>query len=164
MLSFKICVVGAFGVGKTSLVRRYAHSIFDERYFTTVGVRVDQKEIHVGANAVQLVLWDIAGEDEVTKLRMQHLRGMSGYLLVADGLRADTVATAKRLRADIDRTYPSVPFLLLINKSDLRHDWEVSPASIQDLQDQGWDLMETSAKRNEGVELAFMRLASRLLA
>ena len=161
MLFHKICIVGAFGVGKTSLVRRYVSSIYDERYLTTVGVRVDKKELKAGGHDVTLVIWDIAGEDEITRLSMQHLRGMSAYFLVIDGSRGDTLDTAFRLHGEIDRIYPNVPFLLLLNKADLREQWEVQTDRIRVL---GWDWLEASAKSGEGVELAFERLATRLLA
>lgn len=161
MLFHKICIAGAFGVGKTSLVRRYVSSIYDDRYLTTVGVRVDKKEIQVQGRDITFVIWDIAGEDEITRLSMHHLRGMSGYFLVVDGCRAGTLDTAIRLRDEIDRTYPGVPFVMLLNKSDLRDQWEISPERAQAL---GWDLLETSAKSGEFVEAAFERLALRLLA
>lgn len=161
MLFHKICIVGAFGVGKTSVVRRYVNSIYDDRYLTTVGVRVDQKELKADGQNVTLVIWDIAGEDEITRLSMQHLRGMSGYFLVVDGCRSDTFETAVRLRSEIDRVYPGVPFVVLLNKSDLRDQWEIDGGRIREL---GWDALETSAKSGDGVELAFERLAVRLLA
>jgi small GTP-binding protein len=161
MLFHKICIVGAFGVGKTSLVRRYVSSIYDDRYLTTVGVRIDQKELKASGQDVTLVIWDIAGEDEITRLSMRHLRGMSGYFLVVDGCRADTLETAIRLREEIDGVSPGVPFVLLLNKSDLRTQWEVDGGRIRDL---GWDALETSAKSGDGVEVAFERLAVRLLA
>jgi hypothetical protein len=160
MLFHKICIVGAFGVGKTSLVRRYVSSIYDDRYLTTVGVRVDKKELLVGGRELTFVIWDIAGEDEITRLSMHHLRGMSGFFLVVDGCRADTLETAIRLRDEIDRNYPGVPFVLLMNKADLRSQWEVSMDRVNAL---GWEQLETSAKSGDGVEEAFARLASRLL-
>ena len=57
-------MLGAFGVGKTSLVRRYVESIFSDTYLTTVGVKIDKKTLNVGDEPVTLILWDIAGEDE----------------------------------------------------------------------------------------------------
>ncbi len=59
-------MLGGFGVGKTSLVRRYVQSIFSDTYLTTVGVKIEKKMVNVGAADVALILWDIAGEDEVT--------------------------------------------------------------------------------------------------
>ena len=85
MLQKKICMLGSFSVGKTSLVRRFVESIFSEAYHTSIGVKVDKKVVRVDDEDVTLVLWDIHGEDVYQKIRMSYLRGMSGYLLVADG-------------------------------------------------------------------------------
>jgi len=80
-------MVGQFGVGKTSLVRRFVDSIFDERYLSTIGVKIDRKDVTIGSASVTLMLWDLAGEDDLAQLKVSHLRGASGYILVADGCR-----------------------------------------------------------------------------
>ncbi len=74
-------MLGSFSVGKSSMVRRFVESIFDEKYMTTIGVKVDKKVVNVDGQEVSLVLWDIHGEDIYQKMRMNYLRGMSGYLL-----------------------------------------------------------------------------------
>ena len=91
MLQKKICLLGAFGVGKTSLTRRYVSSIFSDQYLTTVGVKIDKKALSVGANEVNLLIWDIAGEDDINAVRTSYLRGAAGYLLVVDVTRAQTL-------------------------------------------------------------------------
>jgi GTPase SAR1 family protein len=48
MLKKKICVLGAFAGGKTSLVRRYVYSLFSEKYHITIGVKVDKKQVALG--------------------------------------------------------------------------------------------------------------------
>ena len=58
MISRKICLLGAFAVGKTSLVRRYVHEVFDERYTTTLGVRIDTKTVDLVSGSVKLIIWD----------------------------------------------------------------------------------------------------------
>ncbi len=45
MLQKKICMVGAFATGKTSLVAQFVRSIFSEKYQTTVGVKIDKKQL-----------------------------------------------------------------------------------------------------------------------
>ena len=97
MLQKKICMLGSFAVGKTSLVRRYVEGIYSDAYHTTVGVKVDKKVMHQDATEVTLVLWDIYGEDEFQKIRWTYLRGASGYLLVADGTRRATLEKALTL-------------------------------------------------------------------
>src|SRR6204780_5202049 len=94
MLKKKICMVGEFGVGKTSLVRLFVDSIFDERYLTTIGVKIDRKDVTVGSASVTLMLWDLAGEDDLAQLKVSHLRGASGYILVPTGARAFCSARA----------------------------------------------------------------------
>ena len=105
MLQKKICLLGAFGVGKTSLIRRYVDSIFSDAYLTTVGVKIDKKVLTVGTEEMALILWDIAGEDEIAAVRVSYLRGAAGYLLVVDGTRPETLDTAesiqKRITAEI---------------------------------------------------------------
>ena len=93
-LQKKICMVGAFSVGKTSLVKRYVESVFSESYLTTVGVKIDKKTVIAADRTVNLILWDLAGEDDISSLRMSYLRGAAGYVLVADGTRPATLGMA----------------------------------------------------------------------
>jgi small GTP-binding protein len=161
MLKKKICMVGAFGVGKTSLVRRFVDSIFDERYLTTVGVKIDRKDVTVGTQSVRLMLWDLAGEDELAQLKISHLRGASGYILVVDGCRASSFATAIELHQRVMDQLGVLPFVLVLNKADLRDRWEVQWEAVAV---RGWPTFETSAKAGSGVEEMFLALATNLLA
>ena len=162
MLQRKICLLGAFGVGKTSLVRRFVDTIFSDAYLTTVGVKIDKKVIPVGAEQLALILWDIAGEDEVSAVRVSYLRGAAGYLLVVDGTRPETLATAESIQGRITAELGPVPFFVLLNKSDLVEDWALPPERIEALEAAGWLFRRTSAKTGMGVEEAFQELAARL--
>src|SRR6478672_9470880 len=117
MIRKKICMVGLYGVGKTSLVKRYVESIFDERYHTTIGVKIDKKDVVVDGRDVSLAIWDMAGEDEIAQVRLSHLRGASGYLLVADGTRRASVDKALELRSRIEQQTGALPFVLVVNKA-----------------------------------------------
>src|SRR5579883_685521 len=125
VLQKKVCMVGAYGVGKTSLVRRYVESIFSDRYLTNIGVKIDKKLVKVDGQQVNLVLWDLAGEDEISKLRLSHLRGASGYILVIDGCRRSTLDTALDLQQRVADSLGDVPFVVALNKVDLRPEWEL---------------------------------------
>ena len=163
MIRKKICMVGAFGVGKTSLVRRFVESIFDERYHTTLGVKIDKKIVCINGVDHMLMLWDLAGEDDLTPLKLSNLRGMSGYLLVADGTRPATLAKAIELKERIEGAAGAFPFVLLLNKCDLDAQWTLNPAGIENLDQTGWRILRTSAKTGDGVEEAFHTLATKLL-
>jgi small GTP-binding protein len=164
MIKKKICMLGSFAVGKTSLVRRYVHSIFDERYHSTIGVKIDKRTVISGEEEAQLILWDLHGEDELQKVRASYLHGTSGYFLVIDGTRLYTLDTAMVLRATIIDLVGDVPFVLLVNKLDLQDHWEIGDGILRPLEHRGWEIVRTSAKTGEGVEDAFRILTTRMLA
>ena len=163
MLQKKICMLGAFATGKTSLVVQFVHSIFTDKYYTTIGVKIDKKELTIGTQDVNLVLWDLAGEDEFLQVHMSYLRGSSGYLLVADGTRPATLDTARSLQKRVEAAIGHVPFVLMLNKSDLTAGWEVSEEALADLREKGWDIIITSARSGLGVEEAFVTLVKKIL-
>lgn len=163
MIQKKICMLGTFAVGKTSLVRRFVESVYSDKYHTTIGVKVDKKVVPAGAQEVALMLWDLEGTENEYALRESYLRGAGGYLLVADGTRPDTLAKAEALQARAEAAVGKVPFLLLVNKSDLTETWNVNAAEIAPLKEKNWIVINTSAKTGDGVEDAFLTLAQRMM-
>ena len=160
-LQKKICMLGAFSVGKTSLVKRYVDSVFSETYLTTVGVKIDKKVIDLSGRTVNLILWDLAGEDDINAFRMAYLRGAAGYVLVADGTRPATLDVALSLRRRVEVDHGPLPFVLLLNKSDLTDQWAITDAEIDALRTNGWWVRTSSARSGAGVEDAFTDLAVR---
>jgi small GTP-binding protein len=155
-------MLGDFGVGKTSLVSRFVHSVFSDKYVTTVGVKIDYKKIQQTQRQLKLVMWDIAGKNALDTVKLSYLQGSSGVILVADGTREATLRSAlyllmqarQEVRADL-------PAVLLVNKFDRLEDWEVTPAAIADLR-KNLPVFESSAQTGEGVELGFQTLAGLL--
>lgn len=164
MMQKKVCLLGAFGVGKTSLVHRYVQGIFSEIYQTTIGVRIDKKTVDHPAGSVLLILWDIYGQDEFQKVQSSYLRGASGFMLVADGTRAYTLDIALTLHQNAMTVAPDASSVLLINKTDLIADWEIDEPRVASLAAAGWPLVRTSAKTSEGVEAAFRRLVDSMVS
>jgi len=162
MIGKKICLLGAFAVGKTSLAARFVKSIYSDQYITTVGVKVDKKTVNVNGQEINLIVWDLAGEDEFQKVRMSYLSGASGYLLVADGTRLDTIEPARMLRQRVNENIGALPFILIINKADLTSEWEIDDQAIAECEGQGWTVIKASAKTGEGVEEAFTKLAEKI--
>lgn len=163
MIQKKICMLGAFAVGKTSLVRRYVHSMFTDKYLTTVGVKIDKKDVQHAGKTASLLLWDLYGEDEFQRLQTSYLRGSAGLLIVADGTRPATVDKAIELRDRAVSALGPVPHLLILNKSDLLPEWEVRPERLAELTGSGWQVLRASAKSGEGVEEAFAAITARVL-
>ncbi len=163
MIQKKVCMLGSFAVGKTSLIARFVRSIFSERYLTTVGVKIDKKLVKVNEGDVKLLLWDLHGDDEYQRVRMSYMRGAGGYFLVVDGTRRSTLDQAVALQRTASACLGPVPFVLLLNKVDLADEWEIKDEDLDALSDEGWNILRTSAKSGEAVENAFLSLTAMML-
>lgn len=156
-------MVGAYGVGKTSLVRQYVSGLFDEKYLTTIGVKVDEKVVRVADKEVKLLLWDVAGAEERFSIPMSYIRGVSGCLLVIDGTRVDTVDLGMQLWEEILGEIGPIPFVLALNKVDLVKEWALDDAIDKMLKARQVPIVRSSAKTGQGVEEAFHALTQCLL-
>ena len=156
-------MLGGFAVGKTSLVRRFVHSLYKGEYHTTIGVKVEKKTVALSGGEVTLMLWDIHGDDELQRVRRAYLRGSSGYLLVVDGTRRETLASAQALHALAVDELGAVPFVLMLNKSDLMDQWDVEGDALRELAGRSLLTIRTSALAGQGVDGAFRCLAEALL-
>jgi small GTP-binding protein len=159
----KVCLIGAAAVGKSSLLARYVSSIFSERYRTTIGVRVETRVVVREGKTLELVLWDMNGEDEFQTVQASYLRGASAYILVIDGTRPETIDVATALSARVRSVVGPVPFVVVLNKADLVAAWEIPPREIEAMKRMGWCVVTTSAKTGAGVEEVFEELADLLL-
>ena len=158
----KICLLGAAGVGKTSLVRRYIEGIFSDAYLSTIGVTIARRTVTLGEDTINLMVWDIEGETDRRSLRMRYLRGAAGYLVAADGTRPETLDAALAVQAQVADRRPGLPFALLLNKHDLSDRWALPADRVAALADR-WPVLTTSARTGDSVGAAFDGLARRLL-
>jgi hypothetical protein len=160
----KICMLGASGVGKTSLVQRFVNSIYSDKYHMTIGVKIDKKSVVVENSEVTMMLWDLQGEDEEFKIRPSFLRGASGYLMVVDLTRHETFVTAFSIQQMVEREVGKLPFMVLFNKSDLSESYDIGDEEMADMESLGWPILRTSAKSGDNVNQAFSELARKMLA
>jgi small GTP-binding protein len=165
-LSKKVCLLGDFAVGKTSLVRRFVYDLFDDQYLSTIGVKVSRKTITVPRQhdmvELTMMLWDLAGSEEFNHMRAAYLRGAAGVLLVGDLTRPATLEALPRYVADIDQLGPRLPLLVAANKADLLGDASGDGQVLQDVQSMAQTLAAplylTSAVTGSEVEQAFRDL------
>ena len=159
MIQKKICMVGVYGVGKTCLVQQYVHSIFAARYLSTVGVKIDRKDVKSGDMDVRLMLWDLEGRDGVRDVNGSYVRGAHGIIYVVDGTRKETVEQIFDIRDNVLRELGEVPSVIALNKIDLTDEWKLRAGEEEELGSRGIHLIRTSAKTGQGVEEAFQWLA-----
>lgn len=161
MIQKKVCMVGVFGTGKTSLVQQFVHTRFSDKYHSTVGVKIDRKVVTLDGSELTIVLWDLAGRDKDEDVGASYLRGAHGVIYVCDGTRKETcdqVADLQRVATDAAGTVPSV---IALNKADLVAEWAISGGDERALASLG-TVCRTSAKLGTGVEEMFLSLARAL--
>jgi GTPase SAR1 family protein len=188
MVAKKICIFGAHGVGKRSLMSRLQNDRDAERHTASIGVQISKKEVFAGNQNVTMMVWSVTDLDYRDAMLMNYSRGMSGYLLVADGTRPSTLERAHEIYEQIcsfEQPAPSVeeiagaepqatkpyvrfpyrevPFILLLNKSDLVEQWRIEKSNLEMLANKGWPVQVVSAQSNQGVQEAFLSLCRRML-
>ncbi len=157
--SAKVCILGDFAVGKTSTVERFVNNQFSEKYLTTIGVKIDTKDVSLSGDVtLKLVLWDVAGTDRFSGVEFAYLRGASGYILVADGTRSRTISAVRTLKEQSFDRYGELPSVFLLNKADLTREWEVSDEDQRRLSEEFANVYVTSAKTGDNVTAALGRL------
>lgn len=162
-LSTKICLLGDYAVGKTSLVRRFVYNLFEDKYLSTIGVKVSRKVVAVprGDDAVELVimLWDLAGSEEFDSVRATYLRGAAGALVVCDITQRATLASVPEYVSQIRALNPHAAIVLAANKQDLCEQRVLVEDELTGTAaGLGAGYFPTSAKTGAGVEEAFRQL------
>jgi len=159
MIQKKVCMVGVYGTGKTSLVQRFVHSLFSAKYHSTVGVKIDRKAVQVGDTPVNLLLWDVEGSTADQEIPSSYLRGAHAMFFVADGTRRETFDQLFDLREHARAAAGDVPSIVALNKADLKEQWLLTTADTSKLITSGFHVLTTSAKTGDGVEDAFRLIA-----
>lgn len=158
MLSKKVIITGSFGVGKTSLFNRFLFDTFNEKYLTTIGVRVDKKNITVEDQEVSLIIWDILGEVSQDKVPRSYFLGTSAVIYVVDLTRLATFENVESDLLYIEKLNPGCVITLVGNKKDL-----LTEAELIGIQDKlNFDML-TSAKTGENVEQLFQNIGNALI-
>lgn len=167
-ISKKICLLGDFAVGKTSLVRRFVYNRFDDKYLSTIGVKVSRKNVAVTRNDeivdLTMMLWDLAGSEEFSPVRASYLRGSSGAIIVCDLTRRSTLEELKTYRENLLGVVKEAKIVLVANKVDLVTERQFDIDELAALAATwGTGHFLTSAKTGEQVDETFRHLASLLV-
>jgi small GTP-binding protein len=164
----KVCLLGDFAVGKTSLVRRAVEGRFDDKYLSTIGVKVDRRVQQVmgpeGPVVLSVMLWDLAGGPDLAPVAPSYLRGASGALIVCDLTRPESLAGTGVYAERFLAANPGAPWILVANKADLITARQLSDGELAEAAAvHGVPLLLTSAKSGDQVEELFQQLGLLLI-
>ncbi|MBK8619642.1 MAG: GTP-binding protein [Anaerolineales bacterium] len=161
----KICLLGDFGVGKTSLVQRLVAGRFDDKYLSTVGVKVSRKTLGRSYGEMNMLVWDLAGSNGFESISSNaYMQGAKGALIVCDLTRRDTLLALGNYARQSQIMNPGIQLVFVCNKADLVKERVISDldllAVLSAFNETKFFL--TSAKTGEQVEEAFIRLAEKI--
>lgn len=158
----KLCLLGDGAVGKTSLVRRYVYDVFDDKYISTFGTKVTKKSLVSGDAQIDLMIWDILGQKVHGTLHAAYYKGAAGALAVCDYSRPETMRSLPAWIDDFRSVVGNVPVIVLGNKADLPKAFEYAELKAF-VEPMGCEVLETSAKTGQNVELAFAAMSRKLI-
>ncbi|MFX0025240.1 MAG: Rab family GTPase [Candidatus Hermodarchaeota archaeon] len=161
---FKITLFGAGGVGKTSLLIRYIKDYFNPELKQTIGSNFLIKDVEIENTNVRLLLWDIGGQEQFSKLRQIYFKGSNGAFGVYDVTSQPSLLKLPGWISSIKKSVKkSIPMIIVGNKTDLERQVERSEAEDLVKRLNCCDYLETSAKTGENVEQAFKKIAKACL-
>ena len=160
----KICLLGDFAVGKTSLIRRFTEGIFEDKYLSTIGTKISRKILPIRNTTLTLLIWDLAGGEEFSRVMHSYYRGASGAILVCDLTRKETLPILTRYAEDFRSINPHTPLVVVGNKVDLLEQQAIPPSELRAVAVQlEGPCFASSAKTGENVEALFQTLGQRML-
>jgi small GTP-binding protein len=164
LIQKKICLLGEFAVGKTSLVRRYVEGTFDDTYLSTIGVKISRKILTRPNYQLNLFLWDLAGGEEFSGHDRNYLRGAAGALLVCDLTRPESLQILYEYARQLKAINPQASMVVAANKSDLTADYRLDLSDLDALCETiHSQFLLTSAKTGENAERIIDLLADKLI-
>ena len=164
----KVALVGDSAVGKTSLIRRFVIDVFDDKYIATIGAKVSKRDIEFKLPDktvyLTLMMWDILGQKDYKKMRVQGLSGAHGVIMACDLSRPETIKSAEEFwLPEITETCPSVPIVLVGNKNDIAKPGAVEALNALSTKAE-MPVTLSSAKTGENAEACFKKVGELMLA
>ena len=168
-ISKKICLIGDFSVGKTSLIRRFIEDIFSDKYLTTIGIKVSRKLVNLKSSdqEIDLVIWDIEGHTKFKPIMPNYLKGAAGAIIVGDLSRQETLDHIPNHLNLFFKTNPKGMAIVALNKCDMIDPEKLAKLielnKFEDKNSQIVSTIITSAKNNNNVDEVFVDLAASIV-
>jgi len=161
----KSIVIGDMSVGKTSLVNRYCHNVFEKDYKPTIGVEYELRKYKILEQEFHLQMWDTSGEERFRCITGAYYRGAHAVIVVFDISDITSLQNAGKWMEDaLEKTRSTTPDLFLVaNKIDLVNasELEATRESALDVANQlNAEYWEVSAKTGANVRELFARVAA----
>lgn len=159
----KVCLLGATGAGKTSLVRRFVEDQFDDTHDPSIALTIFKGTVEVDDVSLEMMLWDPERSESSDQYNRSFISGASGLVFVADATRPQTLDQLLQAQVKERGFIGARPAVLIMNKSDLQGGFALSKAQLSAAGNVNWHMVHASAKTGDDVRQAFTKLAELML-
>ena len=159
----KVCLLGAPGVGKTSLVRRFVEDRFDQDHVSSIAVAISKRTIELGDVSLEMMLWDPGGNEAWGQYNRSFISGASGLVFVVDATRPSTLDHLLEAQTKGRGFIGSRPSILVVNKIDLTREFALAKEQLDAASKLDWHLVQASAASGDHVDHAFRQLGQMML-
>lgn len=161
---FKLIIIGDSGIGKSSLLTRFADDVYTDSYISTIGVDFKIRTIDVAGKMCKLQIWDTAGQERFRTITSSYYRGAHGILLVFDITNPESFVNLTAWRKEVSNYASETVNLILVGtKSDLSEKRKISYTDASEFaKAHNMEYIETSAKSSINIDTAFITLTNNL--
>lgn len=159
----KVCLLGAPGAGKTSLVRRFVEQRFDEDDDSSIAVAISRGTLELGDISLEMMLWDPGGNEAWSQYNRSFISGASGLVFVVDATKPSTLDHLLEVQTKGRGFIGARPSILVVNKIDRTEDFALTKAQLDAAGKLDWYMLQVSAKSGDHVQEAFAKLAEMML-
>ena len=168
-LAFKLCIFGAGGVGKTTLIKRFVTKIFEKDIKMTIGADFSIKNMNIEGKKTTLRIWDFAGEERFRVLLPSFAKGANGGIFMFDITRYSSVKEIDDwlsiFEYFVSEKEMKIPIIMVGGKLDLEDKRSVQTEEAIELANKyklhGY--IECSSKTGENVEKIFESIAKKMI-
>ena len=162
---FKILIIGDFGVGKSSTLLRFADGVYEDSFFSTIGVDFKIRKIEINGKAIKLQIWDTAGQERFQTLTSSYYRGSHGMIVMYDITDETSFSNVMGWLKEIDQyACENVNKIIVGNKKDRQGKRAVDYDTVKEFCDSlEIPHIESSAKADENIDVIFTTIAKSIM-
>jgi len=162
LLTYKVNVLGLYGVGKTTIINKLMKKEIDNDYSPTISVDIANFQVKVNDKIIQIQIWDCCGNDEFAQSTKNLFVNTSVAILVYAINDKNSFENLEEWYNILKtHTYDSTLFLIG-NKSDLENERKVNIEDVETFKNNYNDIkifFETSAKKGENINKLLENIA-----